>query len=91
MLYKTQFPGLDYAMNPVQGCSHGCRYPCYAYLWRCDLEKSISYAEWVRPVIVENTLDLIKKEIKKCKAKSTVSIFVFQPIHLCISNLKFKA
>ncbi len=82
MLYKTQVPGLDYAMNPVQGCSHGCRYPCYAYLMAMRFGKVHSYAEWVRPVIVENTLDLIKKEIKKWQSK-------IHCVHFCFSTDPF--
>ena len=32
MLYKTGVEYGDYTMNHVQGCSHGCKYPCYAFL-----------------------------------------------------------
>ena len=28
MLYKTGVEYGDYTMNHVQGCSHGCKYPC---------------------------------------------------------------
>lgn len=36
LLYKSKVEYMDgpgvYTMNHVQGCAHGCRYPCYAYL-----------------------------------------------------------
>ncbi len=82
MLYKTQVPGLDYAMNPVRGCSHGCRYPCYAYLMAMRFGKVHSYTEWIRPVIVENTLDLLKKELKKWQNK-------IRCVHFCFSTDPF--
>ena len=30
LLYKTGVEYGDYTINHVQGCSHGCKYPCYA-------------------------------------------------------------
>jgi DNA repair photolyase len=82
MLYKTQVPGLDYAMNPVQGCSHGCRYPCYAYLMAMRFGKVHSYAEWLEPVIVENTLELLEKELKKWRYR-------IRSVHFCFSTDPF--
>lgn len=32
MLYRTGVEYGDYTMNHVLGCSHGCKYPCYAFL-----------------------------------------------------------
>ena len=31
MLYKTGVEYGDYTINHVLGCSHGCKYPCYAF------------------------------------------------------------
>ena len=28
MLYKTGVEYGDYTMNHIQGCAHGCKYPC---------------------------------------------------------------
>lgn len=39
MLYKTGVEYGDYTMNHVQGCAHGCLYPCYAYMLPNALEK----------------------------------------------------
>ncbi len=65
MLYKPSIPGMDYAMNPVLGCSHGCRYPCYAWLMARRFGKVKTFSEWTQPVLVENTLELLEKELKK--------------------------
>ena len=32
LIYKTNVEYGDYTINHVLGCSHGCKYPCYAYL-----------------------------------------------------------
>ena len=31
LLYKSEVEYADFCLNHVEGCSHGCRYPCYAY------------------------------------------------------------
>lgn len=32
MLYKTGVEYGDYTINHVQGCAHGCKFPCYAMM-----------------------------------------------------------
>ena len=32
LIYKTGVEYGDYTLNHVQGCSHGCKYPCYAFM-----------------------------------------------------------
>ena len=32
LLYKTGVEYGDYTINHIQGCSHGCLYPCYAFM-----------------------------------------------------------
>ena len=34
MLYQTGVEYGDYTMNFVQGCSHGCKFPCYAFMMK---------------------------------------------------------
>ena len=72
LLYKTKVdyqldqdgnPINDYAINHVQGCSHGCMYPCYAYLMAKRFGQVGSYEEWCRPKLVENALDLLDSEL----------------------------
>lgn len=67
MLYQTKVEYGDWAMNHVQGCAHGCRYPCYAFLMAKRFGRVKAYEEWLRPSIVDNTLDLLRKELPKHK------------------------
>ena len=63
MLYKTGVEYGDYTMNHVLGCSHGCKYPCYAFLMKKRFGQVNSYDDWIKPKIVSNTLELLEKEI----------------------------
>lgn len=69
MLYKTGVEYGDYTMNFVQGCSHGCKFPCYAYLQKKRFGQVKDYDEWCRPLLVSNTLALLDKEILRLKDK----------------------
>lgn len=75
LIYKTGVEYGDYTLNHVLGCSHGCTYPCYAYQMAKRFGKVKSYEEWIEPKIVDNTLELLEKEIPKFKDKiSTVNL-----------------
>ncbi|MDP3057527.1 MAG: radical SAM protein [bacterium] len=67
LLYKSGVEYADYGLNHVEGCSHGCTYPCYAMMMkkRCGIINS--YKEWLKPKIVSNALELLDKEIPKYK------------------------
>lgn len=67
MLYKTGVEYGDYTVNYVQGCSHGCNYPCYAFAMAKRFGTVKTYEEWIEPCIVSNTIDLLKKELPKYK------------------------
>ncbi|MCL2321064.1 MAG: hypothetical protein FWC47_03035 [Oscillospiraceae bacterium] len=67
LLYKTGVEYGDYTINHVQECSHGCKYPCYAFLMAKRFGKVKSYDEWIKADIVTNAIDLLKKEIPKFK------------------------
>lgn len=82
MLYKTAVEYGDYTMNHVQGCSHGCRYPCYAYLMAKRFGKVKDYEDWCEPALVENTLELLRKEIPRLKNKIT-------SVQLCFTTDSF--
>lgn len=69
MLYKTDVEYGDYTINHVLGCSHGCKYPCYAFLMAKRFGKVASYQEWLEPKLVSNTLELLDIEIPKLKDK----------------------
>lgn len=82
MLYKTGVEYGDYTMNHVQGCAHGCNYPCYAYIMKKRFGQIKSYEEWLEPCIVLNTLELLDKEIPKLKNK-------IKSVQLCFSTDPF--
>ena len=82
LLYKSEVEYADFCLNHVEGCSHGCRYPCYAYMMkkRCGIVKN--YEEWCQPKIVANALELLDKEIIKYKDR-------IKYVHLCFSTDPF--
>src|SRR5574344_1904156 len=82
MLYKTGVEYGDYTMNHVQGCSHGCKYPCYAFLLKKRFGQVKTYEEWIQPYLVSNTLDLLKVELPKLKKK-------IKSVHLCFTTDPF--
>lgn len=82
MLYKTDVEYGDYTMNHVQGCFHGCKYPCYAFLMAKRFGKCKTYEEWIEPKLVSNTLDLLDKEIPKLKDK-------IKSVQLCFTTDPF--
>ena len=54
-----------WCVNAVQGCSHGCRYPCHAFLNAQRFGRVRDYGEWCVPRPVSNALDLLDKELRK--------------------------
>ncbi len=82
MIYKTGVEYGDYTMNHVLGCSHGCNYPCYAFLQKKRFGEVTSYEEWCEPALVENTLELLDAEIPRYKGKITL-------LHLCFTTDPF--
>lgn len=77
LLYRSGVEYGDFCINHVEGCSHGCLYPCYAMLL-----KRKKYDDWCQPKIVENALELLKKEIPIYKDK-------ILSVHLCFSTDPF--
>lgn len=82
MLYQTGVEYGDYTINHVLGCSHGCKYPCYAFLMKKRFGQIHSYEEWRNPYLVSNTLELLDKEIPKLKDK-------IQSVQLCFTTDPF--
>lgn len=67
---KVEKDPCAYAATPVVGCSHGCRFPCYAFLMMKRFGKVASYEAWCAPKIVENALALAEKELPKLRDKA---------------------
>ena len=82
MLYKTGVEYGDYTMNHVVGCSHGCLYPCYAFLMAKRFGKVKDYQEWIQPKLVKNTLTLLDDEIPRLKKK-------IKSVQLCFTTDPF--
>jgi DNA repair photolyase len=82
LLYKTGVEYGDYTANHVQGCSHGCLYPCYAYLMARRFGRSSSYEEWCRPKLVGNAIALLDKELPVLRSS-------IQSVHLCFTTDPF--
>lgn len=82
MLYQTGVEYGDYTMNHAQGCAHGCRYPCYAFLMKKRFGQIKDYDAWLEPCLVSNTLELLDKEIPRLKGK-------IQSVQLCFTTDPF--
>ena len=82
LLYKTGVEYGDYTINHIQGCAHGCKYPCYAMMMARRFGKAKTYEEWCEPKLVENALEILDKEIPKLKEKIV-------SVHLCFTSDPF--
>jgi DNA repair photolyase len=82
LVYKTKVEYGDYTINHIEGCSHGCNYPCYAMLMAKRFGKVKNYKDWITPKLVGNTLELLDAELPKLKDKIDV-------IHLCFTTDPF--
>lgn len=82
MLYQTGVEYGDYTMNHVLGCAHGCKYPCYAFMMKKRFGQIDSYESWLKPYLVENTLELLDREIPKLKKR-------IKSVQLCFTTDPF--
>jgi DNA repair photolyase len=82
LLYKTDVEYGDFTINHVLGCSHGCNYPCYAFMLAKRFGKVRTYENWCEPKLVVNALDLLDKEIPKLINK-------IRSVHLCFTTDPF--
>lgn len=82
MLYKTGVEYGDYTMNHVLGCSHGCLYPCYAFLMAKRFGKITTHEDWCTPKLVSNTLEILDREIPRLKPK-------IESVQLCFTTDPF--
>jgi len=72
----------DFCLNHVEGCAHGCNFPCYAMLMARRFGKIKDYSDWIKPKLVENALELLDKEIPKYKDQ-------IKFVHLCFMTDPF--
>ena len=95
LLRPTKVEYGDYALNHVVGCSHGCKYPCYAYLNAKRYGTVGTYEEWCNPKLVTNALELLDVELPKLKdkIKNVQLCFTTDPFmykHYAISNTSYQ-
>ncbi len=82
LLYKTGVEYGDYTINHIQGCAHGCKYPCYAMMMAKRFGKVKDYNEWCEPKLVGNALEILDNEIPKLKDR-------IQSVQLCFTTDPF--
>lgn len=82
LLYRSGVEYADFGLNHVQGCSHGCKYPCYAMMMkkRCGIIKN--YKEWITPKIVSNAMELLEEEIPRFKKE-------IKQVYMCFATDPF--
>ncbi|KKR30203.1 MAG: Radical SAM domain protein [Candidatus Woesebacteria bacterium GW2011_GWA1_39_8] len=95
LIHKSKVEYADHGINHVEGCSHGCKFPCYAMMMKIRFGVIKDYQDWRRPKIVSNALELLDKEIPRYKDKiKTVHLcFTTDPfmyMHKRVSNLSLK-
>lgn len=82
LLYKSGVEYADYCINHVEGCSHGCRFPCYAMIMKKRCWKIKDYNDWIKPKLVTNAIELLEEELPRLKDKIKV-------VHLCFTTDPF--
>lgn len=80
LLYKS---GLGFwCVNHVQGCSHGCLYPCYAFSMARAHGRAKTMADWREPKLVANAEVLLARELDRKRQKP-------DRIHFCLTTDPF--
>jgi len=82
LLYETKVEYGNWTINHIVGCKHGCRFPCYAMMMAKKFGWVKDYNDWRKPKIVENSLELLEKEIPKYINKIGF-------VHLCFMSDPF--
>jgi len=82
LLYKSKVEYADFCINHVEGCAHGCKFPCYAFNMAKRFGKVKTYKEWCKPKLVKNALELLDKEIPKYRNQ-------IKFVHLCFMTDPF--
>lgn len=82
LLYRSKVEYADFCINHIEGCSHGCKFPCYAFNLAKRFGKIKTYNDWCKPKLVKNALELLDKEIPKYKNE-------IKFVHLCFMTDPF--
>jgi len=77
ILSKSGIYGIDYSINPYNGCAHGCTY-CYARF--VFIHKNIDPRDWGKIVFVKiNASELLRREIRNAERGSILLSSVTDP------------
>lgn len=82
LLYRTKVEYGNFTINHIEGCSHGCLYPCYAMMMAKRFGKVKNYEDWINPKIVKNAINLLEEEVPKYKNE-------IKFVHLCFTTDPF--
>jgi len=82
LLYKSKVEYGGWTVNHIQGCAHGCKFPCYAYMMSKRFGRIKDYKEWLNPLIVKDADKIIKEELRKFYKK-------IKYVHLCFMTDPF--
>jgi len=82
LLYRSKVEYGGWTVNHVQGCSHGCRFPCYAMMLAKRVGRVAGYDEWVVPRVVGNAMELLEAEMARFGD-------LIDSVHLCFSTDPF--
>ncbi|MBN1162875.1 radical SAM protein [Patescibacteria group bacterium] len=82
LLYKSKVDYGGWTINHIVGCTHGCRFPCYAFMMAKRFGWVKDYNDWRTPKLVSNALELLEKELENLKEEVSV-------VHLCFMTDPF--
>jgi len=82
LLYRSKVEYGGWTINHVQGCSHGCRYPCYAMMLAKRTGRIASREEWLQPRLVSNAPELLDRELQRFRD-------AVDSVHLCFTTDPF--
>ena len=87
IITKTGVPYAEWAINPIQGCYHGCRYPCYAFKIAKRFKRFKHIYDWSSNVTYrwENTIDMLRDELERKKKRKALP----KDVYLCFSTDPF--
>ena len=71
-----------WCVNHVQGCAHGCRYPCYAFMMARSYGRAKDYEDWTRPRIAAGAAELLSRELERKRVKP-------DRVHFCLTTDPF--
>lgn len=75
LINPTKVEYCDYAINHIEGCAHGCVFPCYAMMMSKRFGRIKTYEDWLHPKVVRNAFEILEDEIERYAGK-------IQSVHL---------